>query len=127
MQAHVNFIFWMTSSSRWPRKCLAIIISDYFVMYEFIYQFIVIWKRIAPLESNNKLCEATCLPRNVINASESSTTMDSFSVLACTHVKTIVCFRYLSIYVCASNMALESMSEKNLCTYKMSTTPHPTN
>ena len=84
VQAHVNFIFWMTSSSsRWPRKCLAVIISDYFVMYVFIDQFVVIWKRIALLESNNKLCEATCLPRNAINASESSTTMDSFSVLAC--------------------------------------------
>ena len=38
-QAHVNFIFWMTSSSsRWPRrakKVSAVIISDYFVMYEF--------------------------------------------------------------------------------------------
>ena len=52
VQAHVNFIFWMTSSS--SRKCLAIIISDYFVMYQFIYQFIIIWKRITLLELNNK-------------------------------------------------------------------------
>ena len=52
-------------------------------MYEFIDQFVVIWKRITLLESNNKLCEATCLPRNVINVSKSSTMMDGFSVVAC--------------------------------------------